>query len=492
MKKIRKYLLLLLILLSVAFLNGCFNFREIVNKRISTQIDNKPLTREQLNEDLNILLTNLRDIMPKEYYIWPERAVDSISKAILKNTTISKSEFLFDINSLLVSFNIAHLEVSFPKKKYNSHLLYDGSEWSLKLRLSNNFLIVDEANVKPTNLTGARLIEINDMPVDSLMSLFLKQCSGLPAWRERSVIDHFGLYLLLNEIPPPYKIDFVDSMQKQQTTTLTYKNGNESASASKEKSSDKGFEFNWFNDSIAYVNLYSYEYQDIAVYSRELDSVFKQLENRCKHLIIDLRYNSGGNSVYGDTLLNHLTDKKYRVPEKQWWMSESYKNNLRQMFPWYMRSIALKMMGVKDYLNSPSNSYYKFDENEWYTTPKSQIHQFRNKIYFVIGSGTFSSAIYTGIVVQDNKIAKLIGQPSGDVANAIGENCYLKLPNSGIVVSIPSACFVRPNHDLDMNAPLIPDMLIESDTLNKYDRVNICKWLIINYKSAISQNDNIN
>jgi hypothetical protein len=63
MKKIRKYLLLLLILLSVAFLNGCFNFREIVNKRISTQIDNKPLTREQLNEDLNILLTNLRDII---------------------------------------------------------------------------------------------------------------------------------------------------------------------------------------------------------------------------------------------------------------------------------------------------------------------------------------------------------------------------------------------------------------------------------------------
>ncbi|MFN7838111.1 MAG: hypothetical protein ACK5QG_09090, partial [Bacteroidota bacterium] len=204
MKKIKKYLLLLLILLCLAFLNGCFNFREIVNKRISTQIDNKPLTREQLNEDLNILLTNLRDIMPKEYYIWPERAVDSISKAILKNKTISKSEFLFDINSLLVSFNIAHLEVSFPKKKYNSHLLYDGSEWSLKLRLSNNFLIVDEANVKPTNLTGARLMEINDMPVDSLMSLFLKQCSGLPAWRERSVIDHFGLYLLLNEIPPPY------------------------------------------------------------------------------------------------------------------------------------------------------------------------------------------------------------------------------------------------------------------------------------------------
>ncbi|MFN8804325.1 MAG: hypothetical protein ACK5YT_00720, partial [Bacteroidota bacterium] len=81
--------------------------------------------------------------MPKEYYIWPERAVDSISKAILKNKTISKSEFLFDIKSLLFSFNISHLEVSFTKKKSNSHLLYDGSEWSLKLRLSNNFLIVD-------------------------------------------------------------------------------------------------------------------------------------------------------------------------------------------------------------------------------------------------------------------------------------------------------------------------------------------------------------
>jgi hypothetical protein len=148
------------------------------------------------------------------------------------------------------------------------------------------------------------------------------------------------------------------------------------------------------------------------------------------------------------------------------------------MFPWYMRSIALKMMGVKEYLDSPSNTYYKFDENERYTYPKQQIHPFRNKVYFVIGSGTFSSAMHTGIVVQDNKIAQLIGQPSGDIANSLGENCYLKLPNSGIVVSLPSAYFVRPNRDLDMNAPLIPDILIESDTLNKYDRINICKWLI--------------
>jgi hypothetical protein len=480
MKKISKYLLLflILILLSLGFFSGCFNFREVVMKRISTHIDDETLTREQLNEDLNILLHNIRDIMPREYYIWPEHTVDSISKSILKNKTLSKSDFLVNVNNLLVSFDIAHLEVSFPKKKYNPHLPYDGTEWPLKLSLSNSNLIVVKADNKHDALKGSRLKKINGASVDSLMTLFLKQCSGTPAWRERSVINNFGQYLFLNKMPPPYKIDFLDSLQKQQTVTITYEDKNQSISASNDNSDDKGFEFNWFNDSIAYINLYSYEYQDIELYSRELDSVFKKIENKCSFLVIDLRYNSGGNSIYGDTLLNHLTDKKYRVPDKKWWMSESYKNNIKQMFPWYMRSIALKMMGVKEYLDSPSNTYYKFDENEGYTYPKQQIHPFRNKVYFVIGSGTFSSAIYTGIVVQDNKIAQLIGQPSGDVANAIGENCYLKLPNSGIVVSIPSACFVRPNRDLNMNAPLIPDILIKSDTLNKYERINICKWLI--------------
>jgi hypothetical protein len=416
--------------------------------------------------------------MPREYYIWPEHTVDSISKSIIKKKTLSKLDFLVDVNNLLVSFDIAHLEVSFPKKKHNPNLPFDGAEWPLKLSLSNNNLVVDKADDKNGALKGARLKKINGTPVDSLLTLFLKQCSGSAAWRERSVINHFGQYLFLNKMPPPYKIDFVDPMQKQQTVNITYEDKNQSVSGSNGNSADKGFEFNWFNDSIAYINLYSYEYQDVELYSNELDSVFKKIENKCSFLIIDLRYNSGGNSIYGDTLLNHLTDKRYRVPEKKWWMSESYKNNIKQMFPWYMRSIALKMMGVKEYLDSPSNTYYKFDENEWYAYPKLQIHPFRNKVYFVIGSGTFSSAIYTGIVVQDNKIAQLIGQPSGDIANAIGENCYLKLPNSGIVVSIPSACFVRPNRDLDINAPLIPDILIESDTLKKYDKVNICKWLI--------------
>ncbi|MFM8913605.1 MAG: S41 family peptidase, partial [Flammeovirgaceae bacterium] len=178
-------------------------------------------------------------------------------------------------------------------------------------------------------------------------------------------------------------------------------------------------------------------------------------------------------------LLNHLADTRYRVHEKKWWMSDSYKTNIREMFPWYMRPLGLKMMGVKEYLDSPSNTYYKFDENEWYTYPKQQIHQFRGKTYFVIGPGTFSSAIYTGVVVQDNKIAQLIGQPSGDGANSIGENCNLKLPHSGIVVSIPSAVFFRPVANSATGAPLIPDILIDSDTLDiMYDRINICRWLI--------------
>lgn len=479
MKQLSKYLHLVFILLSLGFFSGCINLREVVMKRISTHIDDETLTREQLNEDLNILLHNIRDIMPREYYVWPEHMVDSISKSILKNKALSKSDFLFDVNDLLVSFDIAHLNVHFPEKKYNPHLPYDGTEWPLKLSLSNSDLIVVKADDTHEALKGACLKKINGASVDSLMTLFLKQCSGISAWRERSVINNFGKYLFLNKMPPPYKVDFVDPMQKQHTVTITYEDKNQSVSASKGNSPDKGFEFNWFNDSIAYINLYTYAYQDVELYSNELDSVFKKIENKCSYLVIDLRYNSGGNTVYGDILLNHLTDKKYRIPEKKWWVSESFKNNIKQMFPWYMRSIVLKITGFhKNYLESPSNMYYKFDENVWYNYPTQQNHPFRNKVYFVIGPGTFSAAIDTGIEVQDNKIAQLIGQPSGDIANAIGENCWLKLPNSGIVVSIPSAYFMRPNRDLDMNAPLIPDILIESDTLNKYDRINICKWLI--------------
>ena len=81
---------------------------------------------------------------------------------------------------------------------------------------------------------------------------------------------------------------------------------------------------------------------------------------------------------------------------------------------------------------------------------------FPNKIICKIGNTTFSSARTFAVTLYDNRIASIIGEPSGGKPSSYGMPRKSTLKNTGIRYRISRAWFGRPNASLDHQESLVP------------------------------------
>ncbi|MDX1994532.1 MAG: hypothetical protein SF029_19275 [bacterium] len=91
-------------------------------------------------------------------------------------------------------------------------------------------------------------------------------------------------------------------------------------------------------------------------------------------------------------------------------------------------------------------------------------------LYVLIGERTFSSAMMNAIELDDDTSAMLLGEPTGGRPNAYGETRTFTLPNSGLEIQYSTTYFrSRPGSDLDtvpphvLIAPTYQDLLAGRD-----------------------------
>ena len=82
----------------------------------------------------------------------------------------------------------------------------------------------------------------------------------------------------------------------------------------------------------------------------------------------------------------------------------------------------------------------------------------------VLTSGhTRSSGVWLAATLKYAAGATLIGEPTGDIPDGIGNPVFLTLPHSGLRVAISSADFHLPDHvEMDRASPLRPDIYVEA------------------------------
>src|SRR5690606_39703411 len=89
--------------------------------------------------------------------------------------------------------------------------------------------------------------------------------------------------------------------------------------------------FKIIDDRVGYIDFcnMSGSWQEFSTF---LDSAFVSFQAKnIKHVAIDLRHNSGGDSMLGDVLFSYLTDQKYRLMgTKKWKISSQYKAYLKE------------------------------------------------------------------------------------------------------------------------------------------------------------------
>jgi len=151
--------------------------------------------------------------------------------------------------------------------------------------------------------------------------------------------------------------------------------------------------------------------------------------NNITDIAVDLRENGGGNSMVANEFMRYLD-------------TETYKE--------FGSSIRFGIIHIKNGNKTVTNKQY---ENLL----------FKGRVYVLTSQFTFSSATMFSVYIQDNKLGKVIGEPSGNRASAYGDVISFQLPNSKLAFNTTYKYFHRPDSSKDNEDYQIPDYFISSE-----------------------------
>ena len=211
-----------------------------------------------------------------------------------------------------------------------------------------------------------------------------------------------------------------------------------------------------FKDNVAVIDLRNFSAHD---FNSFIHSAFLQIsEKKCESLIIDLRNNVGGHSMYADSLISYLTDKEY-----QSMVSDSIKISFATS-PYIEQ---LQKMG----LGSRNGDIYSW--NGIPVQPVEREHAFRGSLYILTGPITYSTAAFAANVTKCYKMGTVVGAETGQPMIAYGDTHIYTLPNTNLLCGISKQKFVFCCAEKDA-VGVVPDYKVErnlKDILDKKDTV---------------------
>lgn len=147
-----------------------------------------------------------------------------------------------------------------------------------------------------------------------------------------------------------------------------------------------------------------------------LKNMFLEVKhNNLQNVVVDLRYNSGGNSTVANEFFKYLDIRSYREWADLW---------------------RLGIFQIRHDARTISNERYRdlvFDGN----------------LYLLTSVDTFSSAMDFAEFVKDNELGTIIGEASGNDPSSYGDISFFTLPNSGIYMQISTKKWYRIDESLE-------------------------------------------
>jgi hypothetical protein len=168
-------------------------------------------------------------------------------------------------------------------------------------------------------------------------------------------------------------------------------------------------------------------------YREALDSFFSDVfDNLISNVIVDLRENGGGNSRVANEFLKYIDVETYRT-----WDSDI-------RFGWYLLRNRSK---VVDNPQKPET--------------------FMGDLYILTDTFTYSAAMDFAMLIGDNDLGMLVGEPSGNLPDSYGDILVFQMPNSDLVVRISHKKWYRIDEEKAQEA-LMPDVIVPAeDALDK-------------------------
>lgn len=471
-------------------------------------------------QDFLYLTETVRQTHPEPYAAWSKELFDSEQHRILESLAAETSKVAFQKSLQSFLSNLKDTHTSALTSWLGGELEYPLSFFWI----DDTLLLASVGSGEDTTLIGSRVLGFNGHPVDEVFARFerfitfgnvyeasrtLQYYFVFPTFqRDAGIIDSDTLELKLFALDGTTRIH--RSLPVQQPKRVApYGSHPVTAKVNRPfrytilKSSHACY-LQWnamvdlrFARLLSFpLNLLAYPvawYMGIGYFENFLEDMFEEMsENEVNTLIVDLRGNGGGGSNYGDQLLYYLdTSSNIRGLSMAIRFSSLYKEFFPENYASYATSYANKHHGMKmpdsllvtsDFVQADSLDKHYFGNitdpaSDYYIKPNRPV--FKGHVYFLVGDGTYSSAIILASIVKDNNLFTIVGQPTRGRPSHYGETLIIKLPNSGIACRISCKKFFRPDTGRDSEDSLYPDVTIwPSFEDYKYGRDPVFDWVL--------------
>jgi hypothetical protein len=414
------------------------------------------LAPEKLRADLRIARKGLEEGHSGIYRYTSredlDRLFDQAEKSLVKPLSIL--EFYRVLAPVVAAIKCGHTEVNLPKDYLKAYTAKKGI-LPLQVRvLAGKVYVWRDLSGTPASLAGTEIRSINRVAATKIVERMLAATSGdgniqsNRRWRISKGWSFSTELLALPGLPGPYALVLWDPKEKREITVhlegVNKTRLEEMASAKfpQDQGPKMVGEFTFLDEGvIAVMKIHEFgEFVDAKrkktmreFYQESFDAMNKK---GTKALIIDLRYNGGGEDELGKLLLSYLLEKPFK------YYDDLVINALE--FPTLLK-YAKAPNAPKDKVERMPNGKYRLLEG---IHPNLGLQQpslptFKGKVLILINGGCFSTTAEFLSNAHSRKRATFIGEESGGgyYGNSSGAAVALVLPNSKLVVYVPLVAY---------------------------------------------------
>lgn len=317
----------------------------------------------------------------------------------------------------------------------------------------------------------AEILEINDVPVKTILDTHLEQQSGeldilKKAWLQGRFPFYYAAAMGFSE---DFKVKYIpygtDTPKSIVIEAVNYRDIEKDLDASFYR---EPYTYEYLEDLNAFYMKFD-AFRDFKKFEGFSEEMFAEIEAKgSQDLIIDLRDNTGGYFDLGELLVSYLTDKpfrmtgsyinKYSKPIIDYW-AERYKNEGYEVVYSENGMRIDYTKGEEHYVESVA-TYSEDDEAE---RRKFNVeNSFKGNVYVLIGNKTYSSGVMLAALLKDYDLATFIGEETGGTAGGYTCVSNFNMPNTNLSYSVSWQYFTRPSNVVCKRG-VMPDIEVKED-----------------------------
>jgi C-terminal processing protease CtpA/Prc len=205
-------------------------------------------------------------------------------------------------------------------------------------------------------------------------------------------------------------------------------------------------------------------------------------QEHIKNLVIDLRYNGGGNVSLSTKLTQYITDHKFKLADSLYASRRlsKYESHIQNSFG------AFFIMHFMTHRKSDGHYHFGYFERHYFS-PKKNDH-YNGNVYILTGGNSFSASTLFVNALKGQANVKIVGEETG--GGAYGNTAWFipdaVLPNTRVRFRLPRFRMVMNKDYPKTGRGIVPDILVKpsADAIkNGYDvKIEYVKKLIANDK----------